>query len=317
MKRFLLGLVVAGVVAGSLLSSAEAQSDGWSAEYYANSTLSGQPVLYRFDTAIDFDWGTGSPDRTVPADEFSVRWQRDAWFEGGTYRFYARSDDGFRLWVDGFLVVDSWLDQQAAWITRDYYLPQGMHALRVEYYEHGGGARVTLAWDRVHGGQGWMGEYFANMELIGQAVLTRNDSAIDFAWGNASPDSAVPADRFSVRWTRTIGFSPGTYRFLTSTDDGVRLWVDDQLLVEFWGNQQLPNTHWGEIELSEGQHQIRVEYFENGGEAHAHVWWEKRGESIEGWKGEYFDNPQMVGGPALVRDDANISFDWGTGPPVT
>jgi hypothetical protein len=291
------------------------QPGAWWAEYFANRTLSGGPVLTRFEDAVNYDWGVGSPGPGVPSDNFSARWTRQEWFENGTYRFSARSDDGLRLWLGDLLVIDAWRDQQAGWITRDLYLNRDTYTVRVEYYEHEGGAQVYVGWERISGGQGWRAEYFANQELAGDAALIRTDPAIDFAWGDGSPDPALPADHFSVRWTRTLGFAPGVYRFFTSTDDGVRLWVDDQLVVDAWHKQKLPNTHSGDLTLGEGLHQITVTYFEEGGEAHAHAWWQRLN-GLTGWKGEYFDNRDMVGGPALVRDDAEINFDWGTAPPV-
>lgn len=296
---------------------AHADPGKWWAEFFPNTTLSGSPVLTRYDDRVDFDWGTGAPGAGVPADNFSARWTRTEWFDGGTYRFWTRSDDGLRFWIGDLLVVDSWLDQQGGWATRDLYISAGTHQMRVEYYEHGAAALVTLNWERLTGGQGWQAEYYANQNLSGAPALRRTDSAIDFDWGYGSPDGAIPADHFSVRWTHTVGFTAGTYRFLTSTDDGVRLWVDDQLLVDAWYNLKLPNTHWGDIALAEGLHQIRVEYFENGGEAHAHAWWDQVGAGFSGWKGDYYDNRELTGGPALIRDDAEINFDWGAGPPVS
>jgi len=291
------------------------QSGGWWAEYYANQTLSGSPVLSRFEDGVNSNWGTGSPGPQVPADGFSARWTRDEWFDNGTYRFSARSDDGIRVWVGELLVVDAWFDQQAGWITRDVFIGRGTYTVRVEYYEHQGGAQVFLGWERISGGQGWRAEYYNNQHLQGNPVLIRTDPAIDFAWGTGSPDPAIPDDRFSVRWSYTLGFTAGTYRFFASTDDGVRLWVDGHLLIDAWMKQKLPNTHTGDLALGEGLHKITVEYFEQGGEAHAHVWW-RRLDGFSAWKGDYFDNLDLVGGPALVRDDAEINFDWGVGPPV-
>ena len=287
----------------------------WWADYFPNPNLEGTPVLSRPDAAIDFDWGGGSPDPAIPADGFSVRWTREEWFGGGTYRFLARTDDGVRIWVGGELVLDEWHDRQADWVTADRYIPAGVTTVVVEYYEHGGGAIAYVSWERLTGGATWRAAYFDNKELSGDPVLLRDDPAIDFDWSTASPDPAVPADNFSVRWTRTLGFTAGTYRFLASCDDGVHIYVDGQTVVSAWQTQQLPNTHSGEVQLDEGQHTIVVTYFEQGGEASAHVWWERR-DAVSGWEGLYYDNPDLVGGPALVRDDAEINFDWGGGPPV-
>ena len=232
--RFSLALSCLTLLVLALLPSktAAAQDEQWYAEFFANQTLSGSPVLTRFDDAVNFDWGAGSPGSGVPADSFSARWTRTEWFEGGTFRFCARADDGFRLWVGDLLVIDAWYDQQGGWVTRDLYLGQGAHQVRAEYYEHDGAALVQLSWERITGGQGWQAEYFSNRDLSGTPAVSRTDAAIDFAWGYDAPAEEIPPDRFSIRWTHTLGFTPGTYRFLTSTDDGVRLWVGDQLVVD-------------------------------------------------------------------------------------
>ena len=287
----------------------------WWGDYFANPDLSGAPVMSRYDETINFGWGTGSPASGLPDDNFSVRWVRDEWFAGGTYRFEILSDDGVRVWVGDQLVVDEWRDRWAEPLAVDCYVPAGTYRVRVEYYEHTCDATISVGWRRVVGGAAWRGEYFDNRKLEGSPALVRDDGAIDFDWGSGSPDPALPADNFSVRWTHTLGFNAGTYRFLTSTDDGVRVWVDGGLVVDSWVDQKLPNTHTGEVYLADGQHTVIVEYYEHGGGASAHVWWQLR-EPFAAWHGEYFDNRHLVGGPALERDDAEINFDWGVEPPV-
>ena len=292
-----------------------AQEDGWQAEFYDNPTLSGSPVLTRTDTAIDFDWELSAPGDGVPADHFSARWTRSDWFDGGTYLFHSWSDDGLRVWVDGDLVIDRWYDQQVSEEHRDVAIPQGQHTIVVEYYEQDRAAAILFEYSYLGAGQGWTGLYYPNTDLSGSPVMASSAEAINFDWFGASPGPAVPADDFSVRWTRTVGFDAGNYRFFASADDGLRLWVDEQLVIDAWYNQELPNTHSGDISLSGGTHQVRVEYYENGGNAHAHIWWQSL-DLFSGWKGEYFDNQDLVGGPTLVRDDAEINFDWGSVGPM-
>lgn len=322
-KALFFAIVLLGVALNSTTVAA-APGDWWG-EYFDNPYLGGSPVLTRYDSALNFGWGTGGPGSGVPDDNFSARWTREAWFQGGTYRFKVLSDDGVRLWVGDQLVVDEWRDRWASYIYIDHYIPTGTYQVRVEYYEHVGDATISLGWSRVVGGETWVGEYFDNRELQGSPKLTRNDGAIDFDWGSGSPDAVIPADNFSVRWTRNVGFEAGTYRFLTSTDDGVRVWVDGGLVVDAWQDQSIPNTHTGEVYLSARRHTVIVEYYERKVDAHAHVWWQLRDPVLPQpghWHGQYFDNPNMVGGPAMERDDAanwesvGINFDWGTGPPV-
>ena len=325
-RRFIrvvsMGLALLALALGSIIVvTPTAAAAKWWADYFDNASLSGGPVLSRYDDAsgvgISFNWGHGSPDSVIPSDNFSVRWMRDdVWFDGGTHRFTVASDDGVRVWVGDQLVVDEWHDRSPSVIYVDRYIPAGTYRVQIEYYEHQGGALISVDWERIVGGETWRGEYYANRKLEGSPVLVRDDSAIDFAWDTGSPDPAVPADDFSVRWTRSVGFAAGTYRFFTSTDDGVRLFVDGSLLIDKWYDQKLPNTHTGDVYLAAGQHTVVVEYYEHGDQAHAHVWW-KKGDGYTGWHGEYFDNPDLVGGPVLDRDDAEVNFDWGVEPPVS
>jgi len=298
-----------------------AEPGDWWAEYFSNSTLGGAPVVSRYDSAINFSWGTGSPGYGLPNDNFSIRWGRDEWFAGGTYRFKVLADDGVRVWVGDQLVVDEWRDRWATPLNIDHYIPQGAYRVRVEYYEHTGDATMSIGWRRIVGGETWYGEYFNCRDLAGSPALVRNEAAIDFDWGGSSPDSAITVDNFSARWTRTLNFNAGDYRFLASTDDGVRIWVDTGLVVDAWEDHQ-PKTHIGEAYLADGQHTITVEYFEHNGPAKAHVWWESQ-ETFTGWRGEYFDNPDLIGGPAMERNDVadqegtGLNFDWGVAPPAT
>lgn len=105
-------------------------------------------------------------------------------------------------------------------------------------------------------------------------TLTRIDPTINFDWSTGSPANGVGADFFTARWTGEIE-APlnGVYNFFTESDDGVRLWVDNQLLVDKWIPQ--PATEWsGSISLVQGtRYPIRVEYFEDGGGAVMKLRW--------------------------------------------
>jgi hypothetical protein len=288
----------------------------WYAEYFNNASLAGGPVATRYETDLHFEWGYDSPADDVPVDNFSARLVRDVWFEGGTYRFTYRADDGLRIWVNDTLVVDDWQDQAATWTFIDHYVPSGVNRVRIEYYERGGYAAMQIGWRPFVSGETWSGTYFGNTNLAGDPVFTRRDAAIDFDWGYDSPNSAVPEDDFSARWARTLGFEAGTYRFYASSDDGVRIYVDGNLIVDAWYKQKLPNTHAADVTLAAGNHEVVIDYYEEGGEASIHVWWD-RVDAMSGWQGRYYDNTELRGGPALIRNDAEINFDWGEGPPAS
>lgn len=122
--------------------------------------------------------------------------------------------------------------------------------------------------------QPFMGEYFNNPDLSGEPVFTRADLIIDFEWGSGSPDPRIDSDQFSVRWTGERTFEAGDYRFHTLTDDGVRLWVAGQLLIDQWHDQS--ETPYGAtISLAAGEHVVQMDYYERGGGATAKLWWEE------------------------------------------
>ncbi len=97
--------------------------------------------------------------------------------------------------------------------------------------------------------------------------MVRNDTDINFNWGRGSPDPAVPVDYFSVRWTRTLNFQAGTYRLSVRSDDGARVFVDDNLLINEW-HPAAPLTYTADVNLAAGLHTIRVEYYEGVGDAY-------------------------------------------------
>jgi hypothetical protein len=290
----------------------------WRGDYFPNRDLTGNPAFVRYDGVLDFDWGTGSPAPGFPADNFSVRWTRDVWLEGGRYRFHALVDDGVRLFVDGDLVIDEWRDGSQRELTAERSLGEGSHSLRVEYYEHTVYARIKVWWERVGADSypDWKGEYWSNRRLEGNPVLRRNDQAIDFDWGTGSPDPAVPGDNFSARWTRSLHFDEGTYRFYVRVDDGARLWVDDVLLIDEWRDGSSREVR-GDLSLFQGRHTVRLEYYERTGSARIRLRWERIGPAVyPDWKGEYWSNRTLTGKPTLTRNDLVLDFQWGSGPPA-
>jgi hypothetical protein len=116
------------------------------AEYFANTTLSGSPVYSPCEATIDHDWGMGSPAGQVPSDQFSARWTGQFTFPAGATTFSATADDGIRLWVDGVLVINAWVDQPATTYTATRTLTAGTHEVKVEYYENGWDAVARVSW---------------------------------------------------------------------------------------------------------------------------------------------------------------------------
>ncbi|RME61829.1 MAG: LysM peptidoglycan-binding domain-containing protein [Caldilineae bacterium] len=121
----------------------------------------------------------------------------------------------------------------------------------------------------------WTGLYYNNKDFSGAPAMIRQDGVINFDWGSGSPDAKINSDNFSVLWTATNNFSAGTYQFVATSDDGVRVYVDDHKIIDGWSVH--PATDYvGEIYLPAGNHVVRVEFFEEGGLASIYVRWMRK-----------------------------------------
>jgi uncharacterized protein YkwD len=117
--------------------------------YYTNINLTGTPALVRTDPQITFDWIYTPPDPSLPATNYSVRWQGNFSFDAGVYTFYVMASDGVRLYIDSALVFDRWRDQPPiyTYLVRQS-LSQGTHLITLEYYERTGTASAYLLWQK-------------------------------------------------------------------------------------------------------------------------------------------------------------------------
>lgn len=247
----------------------------WRGEYFANSSLSGTPGFVRDETAVDFNWGYNAPTIALPADNFSARWTRSLHFEEGDYRFYVHSDDGVRLWVDSVLRLNEWHDADGSTYTADVTLTAGNHFIQVEFYEAQGIAQIQMWWEERTTATytDWRGQYWANRYLAGTPAFVRNDTDINFDWGEQAPFTALPTNEFSARWVRTLTFPPGTYRLYAQADDGIRVAIDNLQVIDEWHPNDGSTPYAIDIFL-EGEHTLYVDYFESQGRANIHVWYE-------------------------------------------
>ena len=124
--------------------------------------------------------------------------------------------------------------------------------------------------------QGLRAEYYAGMVPgIGTPLLTRTDPTIDFNWGNGSPASVVPIDYFSARWTGflTAPYSE-TYTIYVPSDNGVRVWLNNQLVLDKWSPNDISGWHNFTVALTAGQPiPVKVEYAELYGGASLSIFW--------------------------------------------
>jgi|GEM_PF-4758486 len=143
------------------IASTPGTGTGLNAEYYSNMpqvantplNLTNGPTFIRTDAAVDYNYGTSSPDINISPDKFAVRWSGQIQpLYSQIYTFYTRSDDGVRLWVDGQLIIDKWVGQAVAeWnATMSYaFNANQKYNIVLEYFEGTSFAEVHLLWSSL------------------------------------------------------------------------------------------------------------------------------------------------------------------------
>jgi beta-glucosidase len=124
-------------------------------------------------------------------------------------------------------------------------------------------------------GGGLQGQYYLGTSMSGTPVMTRTDPTVNFIWGGASPGGGLPATGWSAKWTGSLTPpTTGTYNFALNSDDGSRLIINGQTVVNNWFNQP-PTTRNGSIALTAGQPvTIEVDYFQDGGGSQIALNWQ-------------------------------------------
>jgi hypothetical protein len=246
-RAFKTGAVPSQLASASFFSSIDVGTGtGLTGSYYSNHTdFSGSPTLVRIDPTVNFDWGSGSPDPTISADHFTVRWTGDVQpLFNEPYTFYTRTDDGVRLYVDGNLIINEWIDQGATeWSATVNMMARRRYSITMEYYENGGAASASLSWSSpstsktiiptsqlypVHNSPPYV---FINSPLNGQnfaatATITLNSTAGD-SDGYVTSVDYYSGTNFLGRATNSPyyltvpGFVQGTYALsAVATDNG-------------------------------------------------------------------------------------------------
>jgi hypothetical protein len=341
-------------------TTAPGTGKGLTGQYFDNSDLTNLGFA-RLDSQIDFHWNDGSPHTSL-GNGFSVRWKGKVEAKStDNYTFYLGTRNRGRLWINNQLILNGTPDPWAApELSGQVSLVQGTrYNILIEIESPAGGGSNQLLWSsskqikevvpqrylhplQLPGtGQGLRAHLYQDKELLDFA-LSRIDPMVNFRWEAGAPDSRIEADTFSARWSGQIQpLYSETYTFHTETDDGVRLRVDGQLLVDGWAPVpgEAPVARSGTITLVAGQrYDIEMQYFDNTGRASAKLFWQSASQPKEiipaeqlyaspvnaaspssgtGLRGFYyrkqsFDNADLV----LTRLDPRIDFNWTTRSPA-
>jgi|GEM_PF-2271242 len=338
------------------LAAASARA-GLLGEYYTYSPagVPGNPFTggnyrgSRYDTTVNYNWGTGGPGIAGIGDNyFAIRWRGQVYLpSAGNWTFYTSSDDGVRLWVDGVIRIDNWALMGGQELnTGAIALSAGWHTLQLEYFENEGNSLITLSWEGPGVPKsiipdaataypwGLTGAYYSaggTAPTISEPSRrhSRIDSTVGFNWGTGDPAAAgIGADSFATVWRGRVYLpSAGNWTFYTNTDDGARLWIDGVQRINQWVDQGPTQVSSGALNLSAGWHVVEMHYYENGGGAVAELRYEGPGVSQQvipssvlaadrGLIGFYYDGNLPSATYRFERIDPEVNFNWDTSSPA-
>ncbi len=243
--------------------------DEWASVWYDTKTqrvLSSESVSE--DLSFDLEWGK-SEVFDLQKDYVGMISKRRV-FLNGSYILGVGSDDGSRVYVDDELVIDNWRDQNFKVKYSEVLNFSGFHNLTIEYYEKKRNSRVyfevfdTCPEEVSVGNDSWN---FVYCDMKTSRVLgygSEEKFVFDYDWKKGEVFD-LQKDSVLVKAARSIDFVNGSYEFIVGSDDGVRVWLDSEVLFDDWKDRSF-KTDSEVLELS-GEHNLSLEYYEKRGNA--------------------------------------------------
>jgi beta-N-acetylglucosaminidase len=278
----------------------------WKAQYYGDDKFGGEPIV-KSHAALDFNWGSNSPDNSIPKNFFSARFTNVMEFENGVYRLIGEVDDKVRVYIDNQLIYE--IDKAGHHMIDEWVeVPVGNHEVHVEYVELSGNAKLSLEFEKP---EGWTAKYYDNVNFKGSPLIKNHPSEeLSHNWGSESPGPGIPTNYFSAEFEKDITFKGGVYHLTGKVDDLAKVYIDNKLVYEI--NKAGSHTVSKLIEVPQGNHQIRVQYTEYTGGAKIALDFTEP----EGWVAKYYDNVDLQGMP-IIKEHDELDFSWGYNSPAS
>ncbi|MEO8415956.1 MAG: PA14 domain-containing protein, partial [Ginsengibacter sp.] len=343
---------------------------GLLAQYYSHASSSAPfpstATITKAEPTINFTWGSGSPTG-ISADSFKARFSGSVQsLDAGTYTFYVTSDDGYRLWINNQLVIDKWIDKSPSEDSARISLPRcTKNYIRLEYYENLYDATCILKWSGpgitkqvipsiqlypadtakcISNGTGLLAQYFSNTPssapFPSTATITKTEPTVNFTWGRGGP-TGISVDSFKARFSGFVqSIDSGRYTFYVNSDDGCRLWINNQLVIDKWIDKSVSDDSTIITLPKCTKITIKIEYYENLYDAACILKWSGPGivkqvipatqlygtdttkciSNGTGLLAQYFSNTSSAAPfpsiATVTKTEPSINFAWGSGGPA-
>ena len=223
---------------------------------------------------------------THPYPKKATPWEDYFGFLASSYPVFAgewgfRDDGSGEVWDDDrryAINLMNYLEQKgigwAAWCLHPTWSPNMISDWAYTPTESGYLVQDTLYETHLtyYESGGLRFQYYDNKNFT-ELTVGGVDPTVNFDWGAGSPDPQIQNDTFSLRWVgKILADQTDTYTFYTVSDDGVRLWVGGNLIIDQWVDQP-PTEHQGSVTLTAGLHRILLEYYDGSGDASVSLYW--------------------------------------------
>jgi len=253
----------------------QTSGDGLLATYFNENNLT-KTAITKIDSTLNFDWGAGSPTPRSPIptndptyvdkDTFSIVWTGFVVPQyTQEYTFYARSDDGVRLWVNNQQLVNQWKNQSAREYAGRIRLTAGQrYPIKVEYYENYGDATIKLSWSSS----------FQSKQIIPKSRLYSADVLGIQANAQSSCPVQIPANSPSITLSSPLIHTGGTYMFWTRmkasqnepVNNSFYLTIDDQCPTVVGGltpSDLISSNEWTWVNRTNNAEPITYQFADN------------------------------------------------------
>ncbi|WP_311315881.1 PA14 domain-containing protein [Niallia sp. MER 6] len=312
----------------------ELSTGNWLSAYYNSTNLTGTGNIFGGNSSstkinnIFYNWGTAAPNAKTNSNNFSASYYK--LLEKGNYFVHTIADDGISASVNGQSLFNRWSSssgkESKAVVTG---LQSAENILQVNYLEKSGKAFVSA--DALPFGQ-WIGYYYANNNLKGypvnkQIIKGNQNGAFSFDVGYNAPISGVPKNNYSAQFITAMKLTAGEYMINSIADDGIRVYIDDKLVLDRWGsgNSSKDTVKFNISDLNnvsdaseKDVHWIKVQYLEKGGKSKLNFDIKSLSQSLttNSWLNIFYPNKNVSGSGKVKGTTSTVQNVWKKNAPM-